>query len=151
MSKTERIEIAKTLSKKDKEVSQTFFQLRLLKSFVDRSEEESLNFFIVSAPWCESSREYRLILENYLRRFPLKEIVYHSILVSDDQKQIFRSPMIKELFPHPKEYSHDTIPRFIAVEWKNGQPQVWEEGDALKELYDRHLVARRGFLENGAK
>ncbi len=148
LSKQERAEIAIALKGKGKEVAEAFAQLRLLKSFVDPSEEGLFNFFIVSASWCESSREYRLILESYLKHFASKEVILHSVLVADDQKQIFQSPLIKELFPHPKEYSHDTIPRFIAVEWKDGQPHVWEEGDALTELYERHLANHRGFLES---
>lgn len=148
LSTKEREEIGKALREKDKEVAQAFFQLRLLKRFIEPIEEGVFHFFIVSASWCESSLEYRLLLESYFKRFSPKEAVLHSLLVEDAQKQIFRSPLMKELFPHPKEYSHETVPRFIAVEWKSGEPHIWEEGDALAELYDRHLAAHRGFLEN---
>jgi hypothetical protein len=147
LSKQERSETTKTLGDKEAEVAHAFYQLRLLRNFVDPSEEGLFNFFVVSASWCQSSREYRILLESYFKNFS-PNAVLHSVIISGDHKQIFQSPFLKEFFPHPREYSHDSIPRFLAVEWAEGQPRIWEEGEALAELYDRYLAPHRGFLEN---
>ena len=123
-----------------------FYQLRFLKSLLESSDEAKFNFFIVSASWCDSSREYRTLLESYFKKFPNAHLTLHSVVVDDPKKQIFDSRLMKELFPHPKRYTHETVPRFLAMQIVNGQPKIWEEGEALRELYERFYASHRGFL-----
>lgn len=120
--------------------------MRFLQSFLTPADANRFNFFLISASWCESSREYRNLLEAYFKRFPDPELTLHSIVVEDPKNAIFDSRFMKELFPNPKRYTHDTVPRFLAYAVVNGKPKVWEEGEALKELYERFYFKHRGFL-----
>ncbi len=119
---------------------------RFLQSFLSPEDTKRFNFFLISASWCESSREYRNLLEGYFKRFPDPELTLHSVVVEDPKNAIFDSRFMKELFPNPKRYTHDTVPRFLAYAVVNGKPKVWEEGEALKELYERYYIKHRGFL-----
>jgi hypothetical protein len=142
----DRASLADTLRGKSPAVVAAFYQLRFLKSLVEPSDDGKFNFFIVSASWCDSSREYRTLLETYFKKFPSAQLTLHSVVVEDPKRQIFDSRLMKELFPHPKRYTHETVPRFLAMQMVNGQPKIWEEGEALRELYDRFYANHRGFL-----
>ncbi len=135
-----------SLKGKSPEVVASFYQLRFLNSLLEPSDATKFNFFIVSPSWCESSREYRILLETYFKKFPNPELTLHSLVVEDPKKDIFESRLTKELFPHPEKYSHQTVPRFIALQTTQGQTKIWEEGEALRELYDRYYAKHRGFL-----
>jgi len=147
----ERIQVAEMLKKKPADVQAAFKQLRFLKSFLTPIQEERFNFFIFSPSWCESSREYRVLLEAYLKNFPNLGFNLHSVVIEDSKEEIFDSKIIKELFPHAKKYSHDSVPRFLAIENVQGNMLIWEEGEALKELYDRYFLPHRGFLNSRSK
>lgn len=146
-SASDKASIGEALKGKTPEVVGSFYQLRFLKSFMEPSDEGKFNFFVVSPSWCESSREYRTLFEAYFKKFPNPELSLHSLVIEDPKQKIFDSRVMKELFPHPKRYTHETTPRFLAVQTVNGQTQVWEEGEALKQLYDRYYSQHRGFLK----
>jgi hypothetical protein len=55
---------------------------------------------------------------------------------------------MKDLFPFPENYTHDSVPRFLAIQMVKGQLKVWEEGEALRELKDRFFAQYRGFLNS---
>jgi hypothetical protein len=118
-----------------------------LKSFLQPLEEEKFNLFIVSASWCESCREYRVLLESYLKAFPHPDLNLHSLVIDDPKEEIFDSRLLKELFPNPAKYSHDSIPRFLSIETVAGKTTVLEEGEALAEFYARYLKPHRGYLD----
>lgn len=145
---SERIQVGEAIKGRSMEVQADFKQLRFLRSFVRESEAEQFNFFIVSASWCESCKEYRMLMEAYQKQFPSSSVNIHSVVIEDPKEQIFDSNILKELFPHPKKYSHDSIPRFLAIEGGPGKTIVWEEGDALRELYDRYFRNYRGFMDS---
>ncbi|MBY0369139.1 hypothetical protein K2X33_00535 [bacterium] len=151
LSVSDRMALTDTLKGKSPAVLAAFYQLRFLKSLMSGNDEKKFNFFIVSASWCESSREYRNLLEAYFKKFPDSKLVLHSLIVDDPKQEIFDSRLMKELFPHPKRYTQETVPRFLALQMVNGTPQIWEEGEALKELYDRFYAKHRGFLDGEAK
>lgn len=147
LSVTDRMALNETLKGKSPEVLAAFYQLRFIKSLLSPQDEKKFNFFVVSASWCQSSREYRNLLEAYIKKFNNSELVYHSLIVEDPKQEIFDSRLIKELFPHPKRYTQETVPRFLAFANIEGKPTIWEEGDALKQLYDRYFIEHRGFLD----
>ncbi len=142
----DRIQINDLLRTKAAEVQAEFKQLRFLKSFVDEKDEGKFNVFIFSASWCSSSREYRALLESYLKSSPQNDVVLHSVVIDDPDQKIFDAKILKELFPHQERYTHESIPKFIALENINGKSVVYEEGDALFALYERYLKPMRGFL-----
>jgi thiol-disulfide isomerase/thioredoxin len=144
----ERIRLAATLKNKSPEVQASYRQLRFLRSFLGANGESQFNFFIISASWCESCREYRILLESYLKEFPKSGTTLHSVVIEDEKENIFDSLILKELFPHPKKYSHDSIPRFLALEFVAGQPKLLEEGEALKALYERVLREHQGYYDS---
>lgn len=148
LSIPERIQLAEMIKRKPPEVQAAFRQLRFLKSFLTPVQEERFNFFIFSPSWCESSREYRVLFEAYLKNFPNLAFNLHSVVIEDPKEEIFDSKLIKELFPNVKKYSHDSVPRFLAIENVQGNTLIWEEGEALKELYDRYFLPVRGFMNN---
>lgn len=151
LSLEDRIRINELLKNKDPKTVAAYNQLRFIKSFLENSEDNKFHFFIFSPNWCRSSQEYRLILETYTKEFTPKGLVLHSIIVQDPNEQFFNSPVFQALVPDPKTVSHESSPRFMAFEFKNGQPQIYEEGDALKQLYERFFAQHLGFLENPAK
>ncbi len=142
----DRVALNDSLKGKSAAVIASFYQLRFLQSLLEKGDEGKFNFFIVSASWCDSSREYRTLLEAYFKKFPHPDLTLHSLMVEDPKQAIFDSRLMKELFPHSKRYTHDTVPRFLAVQTVNGQSKIWEEGEALRELYDRFYAQHRGFL-----
>lgn len=148
MNISERIQLNEVLKNKPPEVQATFKQMRFLRSFLSPQHEDRFNFFIFSPSWCESSREYRVLFETYLKTFPASGFVLHSVVVEDPKEEIFDSRLMRELFPHPMKYTHDSVPRFLAIETIQGNTLVWEEGEALKELYDRFFVSNRGYLNS---
>lgn len=148
LSITDRIQLADVLKSKSPEVQAAFKQLRFLKSFLSPLEEEKFNFFMVSASWCESCREYRVLLESYFKAFPNPELNLHSLVIDDPREEIFESRILKELFPNPAKYSHDSIPRFLAIESLGGKTVVYEEGEALLELYERYFKQHRGYMDS---
>ncbi len=148
LSIPDRIQINDLMRGKSTAVQADFKQLRFLKSFIEEKDEHRLNFFIFSASWCSSCREYRSLLESYLKSNPHNDVVLHSVVIDDPNQKIFESKILTELFPHPERYSHDSIPRFIAVETLRGKPVVYEEGDALATFYERYLKPLRGFLNS---
>lgn len=147
ISITDRIQLNDALKNKSPEVQAAFKQFRFLKSFVQPLEEEKFNFFIVSASWCDSCKEYRVLLETYLKTFPDSGLILHSVVIEDPKEEVFDSRILKELFPHPKKYTHDSIPRFLAIQTAQGKTTIWEEGEALQELYERFYKKNRGFLD----
>jgi thiol-disulfide isomerase/thioredoxin len=148
LSLSDRIQLNEVLRSKAPEVQSAFKQLRFLKSFLQPSDEDKLNFFMVSASWCESCREYRVLMESYFKTFPNQDLVLHSLVIDDPKEEIFDSKLLKELFPNPAKYSHDSIPRFLALENLNGKTTVYEEGEALLELYERYFKQHRGYVDN---
>lgn len=143
----DRIRINDMLKSKPAEVQNLFKQLRFLKSFLGQQDETQFNFFIVSANWCQSCLEYRVLLETYFKQFPTPQVTLHSIVVQDPKEEIFDAPILKDLFPNPHLYSHESIPRFLSFETPEGKPTILEEGDALRTLFTRYLEKHRGFLD----
>lgn len=148
ISISDRIQLNDALKSKPPEVQAAFKQLRFLKSFLAPLDEERFNFFIFSPSWCESSREYRVLFETYLKTFPQAGLNLHSVLIEDPKEEIFDSRIIRELFPHQKKYTQDSTPRFLAIETVQGNTVIWEEGEALKELYERFFKQYRGYLNS---
>jgi len=146
---SERVAMAKALEGKPEAVKNSFRQLQYLKSFTKlaQSEPEALHFFIVSPSWCQSSREYRMLFETYMKRFPQKNFVLQSIVLDDPSEKVFDSRALMELFPNKDKYSHENVPKFLALEMKQGKPVVWEEGQALEQLYSRYFAKYRGHLD----
>lgn len=142
----DRIQINDLLKNKAPQVQAEFKQLRFLKSFIDEKDEGKFNIFIFSASWCSSSREYRALIESYLKSSPQNDVVLHSVVIEDPNQKIFEAKILKELFPHGDRYTHESIPKFIALENIQGKSVVYEEGDALFALYERYLKPMRGFL-----
>lgn len=144
----DRIQINDLMKSKSPDVQADFKQLRFLKSFMEYRDENKFNLFLFSASWCSSCREYRSLLESYLKSNPQENVVFHSVVIDDPQQQIFKAKILGELFPHPERYSHDSIPKFLAVEKENGKAIVYEEGEALSVFYERYLKSMRGFMKN---
>lgn len=146
LSLSERIAVKEKLKGKPSEVQANYKQLLFLKSLLTNEDRDALNLFVVSASWCESCREYRTLFEDYFRTFLPAGLNVHSLVVEDTKEQIFEHPFLKELFPNEKKYSHNSIPRFIAVEEKDGGQLVLEEGEALEAVYERFFKKRQGYL-----
>jgi hypothetical protein len=146
LSINDRIQLGQALQTKAPEVQAAFKQLRFLKSFLRPGDEEKFNFFIISASWCDSCREYRNLFESYFKAFPAPLVNLHSVVIEDPKEEIFDARILKELFPNPKKYSHNSIPRFLALESVRGKTTIWEEGEALQELYERFYKLHHGFL-----
>lgn len=144
----EQIQFRDTLKKKTPEVQASFRQIMFLKSFLTPAELEKFNFFIIGASWCNSSREYRILFEAFAKKFADPNYVLHSVVVDDPKEKIFNSSLLKELFPHSVRYTHDNIPRFLSFQVVNGKTIVLEEGEALKELYDRFFRKHSGYLNS---
>jgi hypothetical protein len=144
---TDRVQLESMLSDKPAAIQQAVTQLRILKSLLKDPEEEKFNFFIIGPHWCDSSREYRALLEAYFKELPATDLILHSVVIEDPKEEIFDSQLMKDLFPHPERYSHEIVPRFLAFQTVNGQTTIWEEGEALKELYERFYRDHRGFLD----
>jgi len=143
----DRIQFQNLLKDKSPEVQAKFRQLQFVRSFMKPEDENAFNFYIVSASWCPSCRDYRLILETYFKLFPPEKARLHSIVVEDPSHTIFDSPVMRELFPASARGSKSTIPRFLAVENVNGTAMIHEDGDALFELYERFFKKYRGFQD----
>ncbi|MEZ4752137.1 MAG: hypothetical protein R3B54_16335 [Bdellovibrionota bacterium] len=144
----DRIKLNNALKSKTPQLQKAFKQLRFLKSFITEDNEDKFNFFVVSASWCQSCLEYRVLLESYVKRFADPKLVLHSLVLEDPKEEVFDAKVMEELFPNPKKYSHESIPRFLAYENVKGKPTVYEEGDALKALYDRFFIKHRGYLND---
>lgn len=144
----ERLQLTELLKGKPIDVQNSMTQVQFAKSFIPENQSENFNFFIFAPSWCESSREYRVLLETYFKNFPSPDLNLHSIVVEDPKEEIFEAKLFKELFPSPKNYSHEIVPRFLAVETKDGKTTVLEEGAALSALYDRYFKVHRGYLDN---
>jgi thiol-disulfide isomerase/thioredoxin len=143
----QRAELLDTLKSKPADVQAEYRQERFLRSFLNNQDEEKFNFVMVSASWCDSCKEYRTLIEAYAKLFPDSSLTIHSVVIDDPKEEIFESNLLKELFPNPKKYTHESIPRFLAIQTAGGKTTVWEEGDALKELYERYFKNRRGFFD----
>jgi len=148
LSISERIQLAELLKDKPPEVQSAFKQLTFLKSLLGPSDNGRFNVFIFSASWCDSCKEYRVLLESYLKNYPQSDVVLHSVLIEDPKEEIFEKPLLKELFPNPKKYSHESIPRFAVLEFVQGKPHVLEDGEAIQALYERYLKPHRGYLDS---
>lgn len=142
----DRIQLLSSLQNKPSEVQAAFKQLRHLRSFMNPLDDYRFNFFMFSASWCASCREYRVLFETYFKSFPDSAATFHSVIIDDPKEEIFDSNLLRELFPHKEKYTHDSIPRFLSLEMVNGKPKVLEEGEALKELYIRFFQSHRGYL-----
>jgi len=143
----ERILVKQTLKGKPPEVQANYKQLLFLKSLLGKEDDGKFNLFIVSASWCESCREYRVMFESYFRTFLPEMVNVHSLLIDDSKEQIFEHPFLRELFPNELKYSHNSIPRFLVVDSTGGTQMVLEEGEALEALYNRFFKAKRGYLD----
>ena len=143
-----QIQVKAMLKDKPEIVLKAVTQYQFLRSFTQDADDDKFHFFIIGPSWCDSSKEYRYILEYYSKKFPHNQLVLHSVVIDDPQEQIFDSQILKDLFPFPENYSHESVPRFLAMQKMSGQLKVWEEGDALKELKDRFFSQHRGFLDN---
>lgn len=148
VSVADQIKVKALLDGKPEMIKKAVTQYQFLRSLMKGANEEKFNFFIIGPSWCESSKEYRYILEYYSKKFPNAQLVLHSVVVDDPQGQIFESQLIKDLFPFPENYSHNSVPRFLALEKDKGQLKVWEEGEALIELKNRFFAEHRGFLDS---
>jgi len=146
VSVSDQIKAKSLLEGKPELVKKAVTQYQFLRSFLGEFDEEKFNFFVIGPSWCESSKEYRYILEQYAKSFPDNRWILHSVVIDDPNEKIFESQILQDLFPFPENYSHDNVPRFIALQKENGQLKVWEEGDALVELQQRFLDKHRGFL-----
>lgn len=140
----------KSLQNQSPEIQTNVTQLFFLKSFLDERDQKNFNFFIFSPSWCASSQEYRAIFEAYYKTFSPEKLTIHSVVIEDPKEAIFDSKIFKELFPHANNYSHEIVPRFLAVEEKEGKSIVYEEGEALAILYERFFKEHQGFLNKMA-
>ena len=136
----------KTLQDKSPEVKQVVTQSFFLKSFLDEKDKKDFNFFIFSPSWCASSQEYRALFEAYFKKFAPANLTIHSVVIEDPDEAIFDSKLFKELFPNTKSYSHEIVPRFLAIENKESGSVVYEEGEALAVLYENFFKQHQGFL-----
>lgn len=144
----ERIAVIEALKNKPNAVQAQYKQLLFAKSLLNENDVGKFNFIMVAASWCESSREYRVMIENYFRTFLPEQVNIHSLIVDDPKEQIFEHPFLRELFPNEKSYSHQSIPKFLAVDETQGNTVVLEEGEALAALYDRYFKEKRGYLDD---
>jgi hypothetical protein len=136
----------KTLQDKSPEIQTKVTQLFFLKSFLEDRDKNDFNFFIISPNWCASSKEYQAIFEAYFKKFTPAKLTIHSIVVEDTDESIFDSKLFKELFPNSQIYSHEMVPRFLALQQKEGASVVYEEGEALSALYENFFKQHQGFL-----
>lgn len=146
VSVTDQIKVKALLQGKPEPVKKAVTQYQFLRSFLSGLDDEKFNFFIIGPSWCESTKEYRYLLEYFAKTFSDNRWILHSVTIDDPGEKIFESQILEDLFPFPENYSHDSVPRFIALQKENGQLKVWEEGDALVQLQSRFLDAHRGFL-----
>lgn len=147
LSIEERIRIKEILKDKSKDIQATVLQKQFVRSFIDPATAHKMHFFIIAPDWCASSETYRTLLEAYAKKFALGKFVLHSLVIEDPNEQIFDSKAMNDLFPFPKRYSHESVPRFILAEEKEGDFKVHEEGNALHLLYENYFEAQQGFLE----
>lgn len=148
VSVADQIKVKALLDGKPEMIKKAVTQYQFLRSLMKGANEDKFNFFVIGPSWCESSKEYRYILEHYSKKFPNAQLVLHSVVVDDPQGQIFDSQLMNDLFPFPENYSHNSVPRFLALEKSEGQLKVWEEGHALAELKNRFFAQHRGFLDS---
>jgi hypothetical protein len=141
-----KLALQQNLQGKSPEIQANITQTALVKSFIEDSQMENFNFFIISPSWCASSEEYRSLFEAYFKKFSNPNLTLHSIVIEDPEEDIFDSKIFKELFPHKKDYSHEIVPRFIAFQQKEGKPIIYEEGEALAVLYQNYFKNHQGFL-----
>ena len=147
ISISDRIQLKEAFKRQPQEVRSKFKQLQFIKSFLEPLDEERFNFFIVGASWCNSSRQYRILFETLAKSFPKSNLNLHSIVLEDPEEKVFESGILKELFPNTDAYSHNSIPRFLAIESIKGKRIVYEEGEALKQLYERFFKVHKGYLD----
>ena len=148
VSVSDQIKVKALLDGKPDLVKKAVTQYQFLRSFLKEPEEEKFNFFVIGPSWCESSKEYRYILEYLSKKFPNNQLVIHSVVIDDPEEQIFDAQILKDLFPFPENYSHDSVPRFLALQKDKDKLKVWEEGEALVELKSRFFAQHQGFLNN---
>lgn len=146
-----RLIFQKSLQNQSPEVQKNVTQLFFLDSFLDERDKRNFNFFIFSPSWCASSQEYQAIFEAYYKKFTPLELTIHSVVIDDPNEAIFDSKIFKELFPNPSNYSHDIVPRFLAMEQKEGKTIIYEEGEALSALYEKFFKEHQGFLNSLVK
>lgn len=125
-------------------------QVKLLKSFLQPREENKTHFFIVGPDWCLSSLEYRILLEALFKEFQDPKYVLHNVMVADPEQKIFDSKFIKEILPDTSIRKLETVPVFIALQFKEGKAVVLEEGDAIEMLLEKHLLKHRGYLKGSS-
>lgn len=148
LSLDDRGQLNRLLQSRTPSVQADFKQLQFLKSFLSVADKTRFNFFIFSASWCPSCERYRVLFETYWKKFPQPGLVLHSVVIDDPKAEIFTSQVIKDLFPHPIKYSHNTVPRFLSLEMHGEQNvELKEEGEALQETYARFFKEHAGFLE----
>lgn len=102
VSVADQIKVKALLDGKPEMVKKAVTQYQFLRSLMKGADEDKFNFFIIGPSWCESSKEYRYLLEYYSKKFPQNQLVLHSVVVDDPQEQIFGSQLLKDLFPFQK-------------------------------------------------
>ncbi len=122
-------------------------QLKLLKSFIQPNEENKTHFFVIGPDWCLSSMEYRVILEGLFKEFQNPKFVLHNIMIADPEQKIFESKFLKEILSSNAKQPLETVPVFLSLSFKDGKAEVLEEGDAIENLLEKHLIKHRGFLK----
>jgi len=148
LSVPQRIQFGEAIRTKSPMEQASIRQLTFLRTLLGPQDEGRVNLFLVSASWCDSCREYRVLFESYVKAFGFPELNLHSVVIEDEKEQIFEKPLLGELFPNPKKYSHDSIPRFLLLESGAEGNYVLEEGEALREVYLRFFKAKRGYLDS---
>ncbi len=144
----ERTRADEVLKKLSPEQQAVFNQTLFLKNFLTGGQVSKFNLFVFAPQWCASSKEYILLLEEYSKRLSGMDWLLHVVFIEDPNRQFFGSKLKKLLLPHPEKYSHETTPVFLALQDQADKATIWEEGEAVKELYDRYLKPHKGFLSS---
>lgn len=144
----EQLEWKHLIEKKPADQQVLFRQVAFLQKFIERQDEGRINLFLIGTSWCESCKEYRVLFESYLKEFSPEALTLHNLVIEDPKEQIFDLLLLKDLFPHPEKYTHDSIPRFITFEMQGKKPVVLEEGEALQYVYENIFKPHHGYLQS---
>jgi len=96
----DRIKIRHELKKYSADIQAAFKQLRFLKSLLKPGDTRKFNLFVIGPHWCRSTREYRMILETYVKKFRYKNLNLHSVVIHDPKEKIFDSQIMRHLLPN---------------------------------------------------
>ena len=120
-----------------------------LETFLRESDKKLVNVFVVSASWCASCYQYRILLEKYAKWFFPPDAVLHSVTVEDPQEKMAKGRAYQELFRERSSRENASVPAFIWYDGRKNPPEISEEGAALQKLYESYLESHRGFLDKG--